>query len=39
MTIDFGLAVPDRLSKDDYSQWLADVDVSADLLKNHFRSL
>jgi alkanesulfonate monooxygenase SsuD/methylene tetrahydromethanopterin reductase-like flavin-dependent oxidoreductase (luciferase family) len=39
MTIDFGLQVPFRVSKDDHGKWLSDMDASVDLLKDHFRSL
>lgn len=39
MTIDFGLQVPYRLSKDNYGNWLADMDTCVDLLKDDFRSL
>jgi alkanesulfonate monooxygenase SsuD/methylene tetrahydromethanopterin reductase-like flavin-dependent oxidoreductase (luciferase family) len=39
MTIDFGLVVPPGPPKGDYPKWLVDVDASAQLLQDHFRSL
>jgi alkanesulfonate monooxygenase SsuD/methylene tetrahydromethanopterin reductase-like flavin-dependent oxidoreductase (luciferase family) len=39
MTIDLGLVAPFGPPKDDYGKWLADLDASALLLQDHFRSL
>lgn len=39
MTVDFGLQLAAGPPKEAYSQWLTDVDISVDLLKDHFRSL
>lgn len=39
MTVDFGWQTPFGPPKGNYGKWLADVDASVDLLKDHFRSL
>ena len=39
MAIDFGLALPPGPQRDDYSKWLVNIDASARLLQDQFRSL
>jgi alkanesulfonate monooxygenase SsuD/methylene tetrahydromethanopterin reductase-like flavin-dependent oxidoreductase (luciferase family) len=39
MMVDFGLQVRVQPQQDNFNKWLADVDASAGLLKDHFRSL